>query len=68
MCEITHRSSVLFFTDMSDEIDSEARYRTLLTDDAIFALKVQNVMIHFDDALVPQQEQEDTVAHVEGHF
>lgn len=31
-------------------------------------LKVQNVMIHFDDALVPQQEQEDTVAHVEGHF
>ena len=31
-------------------------------------LEAQNVMIHFDDALVPQQEQEDTIAHVEGHF
>ena len=27
-----------------------------------------NVMIHFDDALVPEEEQTDTVAEIEGHF
>lgn len=27
-----------------------------------------NVMIHFDDALVPKEEQIDTIAEVEGHF
>lgn len=31
-------------------------------------LETQNVMIHFDDALVPQQEYEDTNAPVDGHF
>lgn len=31
-------------------------------------LEEQNVMIHFDNKLIPQQEQEDTVAHVDGHF
>lgn len=31
-------------------------------------LEAENVMIHFDDALVPEKEQADTIAHVEGHF
>lgn len=31
-------------------------------------LEVQQVMIHFDDRLIPQQEQEDTDAPVDGHF
>lgn len=31
-------------------------------------LESQNVMIHFDDKLIPHGEQEDTVAHVKGHF
>jgi hypothetical protein len=31
-------------------------------------LEAQNVTIHFDDKLIPQQEQEDTDAPVDGHF
>lgn len=31
-------------------------------------LEAQNVTIHFDDKMVPQEEQEDAVAHVAGHF
>ncbi len=31
-------------------------------------LQKQNVMIHFDDSLVPSEEQEDTRAVTDGHF
>lgn len=31
-------------------------------------LASDNVMIHFNDELVPDEEQKDTVAHMEGHF
>lgn len=31
-------------------------------------LEREKVMIHFDDSLVPSEEQEDSSGHIEGHF
>ncbi len=49
-------------------IDSQSDICKIDVDSLQQRLEEAHVMVHFDDALVPLQEQEDTAAHVEGHF